>query len=475
MDQSAAFYQRHLLGVLRNVASHWEKSMKPFCIILTLALCAGRTCGVSDEKKESVNPKNHSTTQGQAKDGLSLHEKDKGDPTATEPAKDQEPEALAKLADLKMLVQGNSEFAFDLYARLSKEKGNIVFSPYSISTALAMTYGGARGETAKEMAKVLRFTLPQERLHPTVGKLMADLHNSDEKRPFRLYIANSLWGQRGFAFKREFIGLAMRDYHAEFGEVDFMNDTDGSRKVINRWVEKQTNNLIKELLLDRDVTRNTRLVLTNAVYFKATWTFQFSKDDTKDAPFAVGSSENVMVPMMHKNRSDLRYKYFAGNDFQWLELPYRGDRLSMVLLLPQKKGNLADLEKTLTAAALGQGISNLKYRPGTVALPRFKTACQFSLAEKLAEMGMPLAFDAHADFSGIADGLNIAKAIHKTYIDVDEMGTEAAAATIISANASQITPFIFRADHPFLFIIRDIKSGTILFQGRVTDPRPGRT
>jgi serpin B len=383
----------------------------------------------------------------------------------------EEPKPSDPKADLKTLVQGNNQFAFDLYSRLAKEEGNIVFSPYSISTALAMTYAGARGETAAQMSKVLHFTLGQERLHPAFGELMADLQKNDKELPYHLYTANALWGQKEYPFRPQFLQLTQKDYRAGLKDVDFAEKPEAARQTINRWVEEQTKDKIKELLKEGDVTGTTRLVLTNAIYFKATWEYPFPKDQTKEAVFEVSATEKPTVPMMH--HKELRLNYFEGEGFQWLELPYQGDRLAMLVLLSQKKGQLADLEKTLTASVIEKGVKNLSIHQGSVALPRFKATFRCLLAKDLVEMGMPLAFSEDADFSGIVSGggLRISTVIHKAFIDVDEVGTEAAAATAVGLNESEVPSFSFRADRPFLYVIRDKKLGSILFQGRVSDPR----
>jgi serpin B len=375
--------------------------------------------------------------------------------------------------ELKALVQGNNAFAFDLYARLSQKKGNVVFSPYSISNALAMTYAGARGQTAEEMAKVLHFTLGQERLHPAFAELVADLYKDGKGRPYHLHVANSLWGQKGYPFLDGFLELTRKNYRAGLKEVDFERVPEEARHTVNRWVEEQTRDKIKELLLSGDVTPSTRLVLTNAIYFKATWQTPFPKDQTRDAVFAVAPGEKPSVPMMRQPEG--MFRYFAGDNFQWLELPYKGGQLSLVVLLPHKQGRLAGLEKALTASAIQRGVDKLQLRLGEVALPRFQATLRVSLGEDLKQMGMPLAFSRGADFSGIAsaENLRLTGVIHKAFIDVDEVGTEASAATaVVAAGTKSIRPFSFRADHPFLFLIRDTQTGSILFLGRVTDPRP---
>jgi len=369
--------------------------------------------------------------------------------------------------DLKTLVQGNNEFAFDLYARLSDEKGNIVFSPYSISTALAMTYAGARGKTAKEMAKVLHFMLPQERLHAAFGGLIGDLQKDYKGRPYELTVANALWAQVGYPFGKEFLKFTENNYGAAIRFVDFDANAEQARNTINRWVEEQTRDKIKELVGPADIRpKKTRFVLANAIYFKANWKKQFPKDQTKDKVFELASGEKPLVPMMHQKGGP--FNYTAGGGNQWLELPYQGDRLSMLLILPQKKGALPDLEKTLNASVIQKGVENLHPTMGEIALPRFKMTVRFNLLDELARMGMPV-----GPFHGIGGDFYLHFVVHKAFVDLDETGTEAAAATAVGGGPGSggPVPFSFQGDHPFLFLIRDRQTGSVLFQGRVADPR----
>jgi serpin B len=290
------------------------------------------------------------------------------------------------------------------------------------------------------------------------------VQKDDKKRPYHLHIANALWPDKSLALQAEFLQLTQAHYLAGIRPVDF-GAAEESRKIINNWVEEKTREKIKDLLLAGDVGAGTRLVLTNAIYFKAAWQTQFPKGDTRDAVFEVPPGKQVTVPMMR--HSEGTFNYFAGDGFQWLELPYKGDRLSMVLLLPQQKGKLAELEKQLTAAGLQKGLDNLKMCSGDVFMPRFKIALRLSLLKVLTEMGMSA-----GPFTAIAESesLSIADVIHKAFIDVDEVGTEAAAATAVIF-MNEKPGFSFRADHPFLFMIRDRQMRSILFLGRVIDPR----
>jgi serpin B len=370
-------------------------------------------------------------------------------------------------ADVTAVAKGNNEFAFDLYARLRTEKGNVIFSPYSIETALAMTYAGARGKTADEMAKTLHFTLPQERLHPAFGGLIQRLQPEKDNPSYRLETANAVWPREGLPIVKAYQRLVRTHYGAEVTAVDYARDPKSARGTINRWVAERTNNKIKELLTDDEVNQKTLLVLTNAAYLKAGWLEPFPKDETKDEEFEVAPGKSVKVPMMHNTHA--RCNFYMGDDFQVLELPYAGERLSLVILLPSKKGRLAELENGLKAAKVEQLLSKLRVHDGKVAMPRFKTEFRRNLVEDLTAMGMPLACSEAADFSGMSKSFAISWVVHQALISVDEEGTEAAAATGIGRILSRNPPFDFRADHPFLFLLRDKETGAILFMGRMAE------
>jgi serpin B len=380
----------------------------------------------------------------------------------------------APAPDKAAVVKGNNEFAFDLYAQLRTRDGNLFFSPYSISTALAMTYAGARGDTAAQMADVLNFTLDQQRLHPAFSALLADTRppqGDPKKTPYELHVANALWGQKGYTFQQDFLTLTRNNYGAGLRDVDFKAATEEARKTINAWVEEQTKDKIKELLKPGVLNPDTRLVLTNAIYFKGNWAEQFKKEHTREAPFTTAGGKKVSVPMMHKTDD---YRHFDGGTFQALELPYVGKDLSMVVFLPKKVDGLAEFEKQLTAENLTAWLGKLRQDEVQVALPKFKITAEFSLKETLSAMGMKDAFDPRkADFSGISGtkDLFIQAVVHKAFVEVNEEGTEAAASTavVVGTTSARITP-VFRADHPFVFLIRDNRSGNILFLGRVADP-----
>jgi serpin B len=379
------------------------------------------------------------------------------------------------------LAQGNNEFALALYGRLASEaRGNVFCSPYSIASALAMTYAGARGETAGQMARALRFSQTGERLHAAFGELSASLNAEGRGGDVQLSAANALWGQSGFPFKKRFLALIRRHYGAGLHEMDFRADAEGSRRAINSWVENETRQKINDLIAPGVLNDLTRLVLTNAIYFKGNWKAQFKKAATKDEPFHLEDGGEVRAPLMNQTGE---FGYMETPEFQGLELPYAGEKLAMVVLLPRKAGGIRALEKRLAGKNLADWLSRLNREEVHAALPRFKTTSQFELSSALRSMGMSAAFTqpsakpgpGEADFSGM-DGkrdLYIWAAIHKAFVNVNEEGTEAAAATaIVMAPGSALGAAVpvFRADHPFLFLIRDRDSGIILFLGRLAKP-----
>ena len=372
------------------------------------------------------------------------------------------------------VVPGNNRFAFDLYARLRDRPGNLVFSPYSISTALAMTSLGARGRTAEEMARTLHLPSDPKALDAGFAALHAQLGGEGEPRPYQLAVADALWGRSGLDYRPEFLERARAGFAAGLQPVDFAADPQGARLTINAWVANQTLDKIKDLLAPPDVSKDTDLILTDAIYFKGAWTTPFPRRATRDEPFLAGRTSDP-VPTMHLTGS---FGYAEADDFQMLELPYVGNELSAVILLPKQVDGLPALEATLSAPSLDARLAKLGRHRVEVSLPRFKLEFSTELAPTLAMMGMPSAFGRGADFSGIATDrkLMLSAVIHKAFAEVNEEGTEAAAATAVgvmksSAIVVQQPPVVFRADHPFLFLIRDRRSGSILFLGRVANPK----
>jgi len=377
------------------------------------------------------------------------------------------PTAMAPIA----IEDSNNQFALDLYAKLRKKPGNLFFSPYSISTALAMVYAGARGETERQMAKALCFGLPQESIHPAFFQLQHGLNERGGKGTYELTVSNALWGQKGYGFLKEFLDIVKINYEGGFNEVDFAKDAESVRQTINKWVEDKTNGKIKDLISPGVLNRLTRLVLTNAIYFKGNWATQFDEKKTKESPFTLLNGEKINVPMMNQKAE---FNYMETENFQGLELPYIDNELSMFILLPKDINGLGELEKSLTVETLSNWDEAFRKREVIVSTPKFKMTSKFSLADVLQSMGMNNAFSGKANFSGMNGkrDLFISEVIHKAFVDVNEEGTEAAAATAVAIRATSIRPQIpiFKADHPFLFLIRDNKSESILFMGRVMNP-----
>lgn len=377
------------------------------------------------------------------------------------------------LAQKQAVVNGNNAFALALFSKLQAESdGNIVLSPYSISAALAMTYAGADGKTAAEMAEVLHFTLPQDQLHSAFAAVAAELRGDPKTQGYQLQIANRLWGQTGQTFLPPFLKITRDDYGAELAQVDFAHNAEAARNTINDWVAKNTEQKIKDLLAPNVLTPATTLVLTNAVYFKSDWMQQFELASTHLTPFLLTREKHVMAPMM---RQTAMFAYRVADNVQVLELPYVRRNLSMILLLPQEVEGIADLQKRLSPKTLAAWTSGLHMQSVEVLLPKFKVTSDFQLDKTLGSLGMPQAFSGSADFSGMTGtrDIFISAVIHKAFIDVSEQGTEAAAATaavMARAGRPQEHP-VFRADHPFLFLIRDNRSGSILFLGRVLNPK----
>jgi len=386
----------------------------------------------------------------------------------------------------------STAFAADLYGRLASREGNLFFSPASIETALAMTYAGARGDTAAQMAKTLHYDNDAAKVSEFFTGLLKILSSPPEVKladntwgkqwrakqpatqaPYQLYLANALWGQQSYRFKPEFIDLVQKKYAAGLNNLDFAADPEHARGIINDWVAAQTKDRIKDLIPEGDIDHATRLVLTNAIYFKSKWAHEFSKDLTKDGPFQLAAAKSVDVPFMHQMGD---FGYAENEDIQLLEMPYIKDALSMVVLLPKKVDGLAALEKDLTAGKVNQWLKDMTGQTVEVTFPKFTFTSSFELEDSLAALGMTDAFDPRkADFSGMtaAEHLYISAVIHKAFVAVDEEQTEAAAATaVVMAGAAPPVKakVLFKADHPFIFLIRHNATGEILFLGRLVDP-----
>jgi serpin B len=368
------------------------------------------------------------------------------------------------------MLAGNA-FGFDVYGRLCHKDGNLFFSPFSISTALAMTSAGARGETAKQMDKVLHLGADPAKAQAAYGLLVRNLTKSRQGDHLQLRVANALWTQKGFNLLPGFIEQTKSEYGAGLRSVDF-NDAAAACKIINSWVEDQTQDKIKDLIRPGMIQPPPELILTNAIYFKGAWQSPFHEQATREQEFHVTSNEAVKAPMMRQTHE---FRYFENESLQALELPYRGGT-SMLVFLPRLKDGLSKLEEQLDNDKLGTILREMRRRRVEVELPRFKVESQFQLADVLKQLGMTLPFSAQADFSGISASskLIISDVVHKAFVDVNEKGTEAAAATaviVVRAAAPAGQPISFHADHPFIYLIRDHESGAILFHGRVVNPK----
>jgi serpin B len=387
--------------------------------------------------------------------------------------------------DAKKLARSEDAFATDLYAQLRQQPGNFFFSPHSIATALSMTFGGARGDTATEMAKALHLedlrsedrdpTLPLWRLVLERYAKERKLLNEPQPNGLELHVANGLWAEADYPLNSDFIKAIKEGFGGSIEPVDFRNEP-AARKKINGWVSEQTRDKIPDLIGPGVLTPDTRLVLTNAIYFKAAWEEQFWKQATIKEKFHVSVNKDVDAEMMKQTHF---FSLAELEGFKLLVIPYKHDEASMLVLLPDKVDGLADLERSLTATKLSSWVEESKSVLVALSLPKFKTTSAFSLNKPLMTLGMKKAFAAdEADFTGIAkvpgEPLYLGLVIHKAFVDVNEEGTEAAAATAATIKATaavrpaRAIPFV--ADHPFVYVIRSNRTGSILFMGRLADP-----
>ena len=371
--------------------------------------------------------------------------------------------------DLNETVQGNTQFSLDLYQQLRKLEGNLFFSPYSISTALGLTYAGARSDTQAQMAQALHFPSDQAQLHPAFALLAAKLAKVGRKGHVQLSLANALWPRQGAKFLKSFLTIAKKYYGVQITPVDF-SEEEKARLMINGWVEERTGNKIKGLISPGVLDRATRLVLVNAIYFKGNWASQFDPDLTSQSPFNSAPGNQVQVQMMNRKHT---FRYTESDALQVLELPYGGGALSMLVLLPREMDGLAKLEDLLNLKNLQKWTAGLQEVEVQVFLPRFELNFPFRLDDALKSLGMLDAFSGQADFSGM-DGsreLYIGAVLHKAFVAVNEQGTEAAAASavIMQLKALAFPSIVFRADHPFVFLIRENTTGSILFIGRLAN------
>jgi serpin B len=375
--------------------------------------------------------------------------------------------------------EDSNAFALELYRQFRQSPGNLFFSPFSIRTVLSMAQLGARGETAAQMRRVLRLSSPEDESHLAFAEVIRRFNTASGQ--YKMLVANSLWAQRGAPLEAGFLGLIAEHYGGGLERIDFRDPSKAAHLTINRWVEDKTRRMIRDLIPASSLNADTRLVLVNAVYFKGTWELQFPKNETRDAPFHLESGGTVTAPLMF-----LRgwFTYGRAGNYQALDLVYEGSDLSMLILLPDRHDPLQNLESMLSTRMLRDCVGQMTPCEVHVFIPRFRTAWGSETHQELGALGMALPFNRfHADFSGInghkppdEESLSISHLFHKAFVEVNEEGTTAAAATgaaFLTLGGSPMPTPVFRADHPFLLAIRDRRSSAILFLGRITDPTLG--
>jgi serpin B len=370
--------------------------------------------------------------------------------------------------ELAGLLNGNGEFALSLYNMLKDEKdGNLFYSPYSISLMMAMAYAGARGETEQQMADAMEFNLSQEELHEAFNYLALQLiQRTSDNANFKLNIVNDVWGQKDYPFLQGYLDVLAENYGAGLKVLDYIHDPEGARQIINDYIYEQTNQLIKDLIPEGSINILTRLVLTNAIYFKADWKNKFNKDSTHDGTFNLLDGSQVTVPMMNQREF---FKVANGQGWQAIELPYEGEKIAMDIFVPE---DFSAYESSMDFVTLSQIMTQMQSVDVLFTMPKFRFSSDFDLKNALTALGMPVAFDPfQADFTGIAtvEQLYIQAVVHKAAVAVDEEGTEAAAAGAVIIGTVSM-PQLFTVDKPFIFLIRDLETGTILFMGRVLNP-----
>jgi serpin B len=373
-------------------------------------------------------------------------------------------DSKASAEDRISVAEANNKFAFDFYKEIKGEEGNLFYSPYSISSALAMTYEGAGGMTKEEMKEVFYFP-EQEQMRNGYASAYNTINKKNKN--YSLSTANALWAERTYAFSQDYFSNVEKYYGGRVTNMDFLTNSEQSRQTINYWVEEQTNNKIKNLLPVGSIDSSTSLVLTNAIYFKGSWKTEFKEENTRQEDFT-SEQGTVKADMMHQ-KNDFNYAQLSG--LKLLEMDYTQD-LSMLIILPDKGLDTIDL----TENHLNSWKSNMQQKEVEVYIPKFKFETQYDIGQNLADMGMPTAFAAgQADFSGMtgSNDLYISKVVHKAFVEVNEQGTEAAAATGVVIGVTSAGPdetAVFRADHPFIFIIQEKDTGNILFLGRIENP-----
>ncbi|RPH33513.1 MAG: serpin family protein [Bacteroidales bacterium] len=382
---------------------------------------------------------------------------------------------LIALFSLSIAKQGNTQnlsnnqFAIDFYKQIAiEEKGNILFSPFSLSVAMGMTYAGTKGVSQEQIGNVFHFTSNDDKFHIQLGNTIKQINS--KVGPIQLKIVNTLWAEKTFPFKQSYNTLLKKAYLAAVKPMDFINKFEQSRLAINDNVYKATNEKIKDLLPPNSLNNLTRLVLTNAIYFKGDWKTMFKKELTSDRDFFIAPKKAIKCSMMSVKGD---FNYYEDSKLQALELPYIGGNFSMVVILPFSKISLEEITKILSNDILDDIVRELNEQEVTISIPKFKLSNGYQLKQMLSKMGMPQPFTDDADFTGMttASSLKISDVFHKAFIEVNEQGTEASAATAVVV-ATKSVHFVksFIANRPFLFLIKEKSTGTILFMGRVVDP-----
>ncbi len=393
-------------------------------------------------------------------------------------SKEAEYEPEIEVNNVNNIVDANNRFCLDYYSQLKdKEKNNIFFSPFSISSAFAMVYEGANGDTAKEMQSVFYFPQDKNVIRKEYQAILDELNKTNKQ--YELNSANALWVNREYQFSKDYFNIIDEYYNGKVANLDFSNSLDNSVNTINKWIEDHTNNKINNSISSSDINSSTSLVLTNAIYFKGNWDKQFNKSNTQKDDFRISKDEVEKVDMMHMTDKDSIFNYFENDDIQILEMPYSGNELSALFLLP-KDNDLSRLENIINVNKLSEWRNSLLKQRVDVYIPKFKFGTRYSMASDLNKMGMQIAFSDLADFSGMSASntkdFKIDQAVHQAFIEVNEDGTEAAAATSVIMMPTSVMPQediipIFKADHPFIFIIQQKDNGNILFIGRVINPK----
>jgi serpin B len=363
-------------------------------------------------------------------------------------------------------VKGANALGWHLLAKAGPGDGNVFLSPHGLATALAMTAAGARGPTAAELAHVLG--APAD---PAAWAALRPAAPAKGPAP-QLLVANALWAQKAFPFRPEYVRDVTTHFQAAAENLDFTGDAEGARRRINAWVAGQTQERIKDLLPDGVINDQTRLVLTNAIYFKGAWAHPFDPAKTQNRPFHKAGGSTVETALMARRGA---LPYLAADGVQVAALPYAGGDLALIVFLPAKPDGLAAVQNQLAQGALDGWIAQMKPTEVDLWLPRFTLTTQLNLRDTLIALGMPTAFGPQADFSGMdgSRGLQLAAVVHKAFVEVNEAGTEAAAGSGAAAAVkfAPPDPVAFHADRPFLFLIRDGRTGAILFVGRFADPK----